>query len=446
MGSSGHSTLCSRTKIMGWVSVCLLGVLLTGARMHPLEVEMSDTEDMTEFFVDLFVQDSLDARTGRDLEEELDNEIEEDAGEIIEKAETLESNPEEVARFNNYMDAVFRRMNAALRAKLMDPMELNLNQKTKKEDDKKDNKEKKKKREKRDVDELEEVEEEEEEKTMEESVDRMGTADKKKKMNKDKNKEMKDKKNKKKKGEVKNKNKKKGEKNNNKKKGGKKEKDPKVKAQKQAERQKKREEKRAMKKKEKDARKSGELSREQRSKQSKEKHEKNGKKKDRKEKKNPKETGTKNKARENKKSEEEAKSMGSLSGIATLRRSGDVSVEDDETHKVVTSVFTVGPLQLEVSKSLGHGKARTVKTAKATTDVMTGVMVLKVKPDGSAHVKKVVFKKPEHVDVTGSISDKKERSQNILKNSFNRSRPLAAQKILKTARYVLKGSSNANRS
>merc|ERR1739838_756751 len=209
MGSSGHSTLCSRTKIMGWVSVCLLGVLLTGARMHPLEVEMTDTEDMTEFFVDLFVQDSLDARTGRDLEEELDNEIEEDAGEIIEKAETLESNPEEVARFNNYMDAVFRRMNAALRAKLMDPMELNLNQKTKKEDD---NKEKKKKREKRDADELEEVEEEEEEeeKTMEESVDRMGTADKKKKMNKDKNKEMKDKKNKKKKGEVKNKNKKKG--------------------------------------------------------------------------------------------------------------------------------------------------------------------------------------------------------------------------------------------
>jgi len=215
-----------RTKIMGWVSVCLLGVLLTGARMHPLEVEMSDTEDMTEFFVDLFVQDSLDARTGRDLEEELDNEIEEDAGEIIEKAETLESNPEEVARFNNYMDAVFRRMNAALRAKLMDPMELNLNQKTKKEDDKKDNKEKKKKREKRDADELEEVEEEEEEKTMEESVDRMGTADKKKKMNKDKNKEMKDKKNKKKKGEVKNKNKKKGEKNNNKKKGEKKRKRP----------------------------------------------------------------------------------------------------------------------------------------------------------------------------------------------------------------------------
>jgi hypothetical protein len=72
---------------------------------------------------------------------------------------------------------------------------------------------------------------------------------------------------------------------------------------------------------------------------------------------------------------------------------------------------------------------------------------VQVKPDGSAHVKKVVFKKPEHVDVKGTItSGKKERSENILKNSFNRSRPLAAQKILKTARYVLKGSSNINHS
>merc|ERR1712128_158787 len=255
MGSSGHSTLCSRTKIMGWVSVCLLGVLLTGARMHPLEVEMSDTEDMTEFFVDLFVQDSLDARTGRDLEEELDNEIEEDAGEIIEKAETLESNPEEVARFNNYMDAVFRRMNAALRAKLMDPMELNLNQKIKKDGDRKGEDEKKdiKKRVEREATEIEEVgplpvENMEE---TEDLVDRMGSVDKKN-AKKGKSKELKNKKpkSKNKKTEMKNKNKgdkQKGAKNKNKGKGGNKgNKDPKVKAKNKAERQKKREEKRAM--------------------------------------------------------------------------------------------------------------------------------------------------------------------------------------------------------
>merc|ERR1711935_329254 len=143
--------------------------------------------------------------------------------------------------------------------------------------------------------------------------------------------------------------------------------------------------------------------------------------------------------------DEEAKSMGSLAGIATLRRDGDVVVGDEESHKIVTSTFTVGPLQLEVSKTYGEGKARTVRTAKASTDVMSGTMVLKVKPDGSAHVKKVVFKKPEQVDVLGSISDQKKRSDTYLKNSVNKMRPIAAQKILKTARYVLKAPSTVER-
>merc|ERR1711935_698396 len=143
--------------------------------------------------------------------------------------------------------------------------------------------------------------------------------------------------------------------------------------------------------------------------------------------------------------DEEAKSMGSLAGIATLRRTGDVEVVDEDNHKTVTSEFTVGPLQLEVSKTWGRGKERTVRTAKASTDVMSGTMILKVKPDGSAHVKKVVFKKPEQVDVLGSISDQKKRSNTYLRNSVNRMRPIAAQKILKTARYVLKAPSTVER-
>merc|ERR1711983_435723 len=101
------------------------------------------------------------------------------------------------------------------------------------------------------------------------------------------------------------------------------------------------------------------------------------------------------------------KMMGSLSGIATLRREGAVGVKEEENHKVITSEFNVGPLQLEVSKMYGKGQARTVKSAKAITEVMSGTMTLKVKPNGSAHVKKVVFKEPENVDVKGSLSDNK---------------------------------------
>merc|ERR1712110_891746 len=137
------------------------------------------------------------------------------------------------------------------------------------------------------------------------------------------------------------------------------------------------------------------------------------------------------------------KMVGSLSGIATMARDGDVTVLDEETHKVVTSEFSVGPLQLQVSKIYGRGKARTVKTAKAITDVMSGSLVLKVKPDGTAHVKKVVFKKPENVEVKGKLSENDPRSLNYLRNSVNKMRPLAAMKVLKTARYVLK-SPNSN--
>merc|ERR1712152_18002 len=139
----------------------------------------------------------------------------------------------------------------------------------------------------------------------------------------------------------------------------------------------------------------------------------------------------------------EEKMVGSLSGIATMVRDGDVTVVDEETHKVVTSEFSVGPLQLQVSKIYGRGKARTVRTAKAITDVMSGTLVLKVKPDGTAHVKKVVFKKPENVEVKGKLSENDPRSLNYLRNSVNKMRPLAAMKVLKTARYVLK-SPNAN--
>ena len=43
---------------------------------------------------------------------------------------------------------------------------------------------------------------------------------------------------------------------------------------------------------------------------------------------------------------------GILSGLATLRRAGDVSFTGEKDQKILSSQFTVGPLQLEVSKSV----------------------------------------------------------------------------------------------
>merc|ERR1711994_1048734 len=379
-------------------------------------------------------------REGRQIQDEQDEEEAEEVaeveaaegeGEALEDSEALkEAKKVEVSRFNNYIDAIYRRMNAALKAKLMDPMELNLDEKAKKNEGKKGKSEKTRV--------LREAIDEDDD---ENDVDRMGKpakteekagkgmkgmtkeerlAEKKKrklrrqKKNdaKEKKKEMKEKKSdaKEKKKEMKEKKMERMERK------AKKSKEPK---------EKKMEAKR--KRKNKDAR-------ESRS---------NRRNKDKKKGQNK----NKNKANEKKARRgndgKEEKMVGSLSGIATMLRSGDVTVVDEETHKVVTSEFSVGPLQLQVSKIYGRGKARTVKTAKAITDVMSGSLVLKVKPDGTAHVKKVVFKKPENVEVKGKLSDNDPRSLNYLRNSVNKMRPLAAMKVLKTARYVLK-SPNAN--
>merc|ERR1711860_29031 len=103
----------------------------------------------------------------RDMDDKNEDEsnLVDDEADTEEGVEAVSSNdPQEIARFNNYMDAIYRRMNAALRAKLMDPMVLNMNAKAAKKD-KKDKKDKKKRVE-RSAD-LEEDEEEDE-------VDRMG--------------------------------------------------------------------------------------------------------------------------------------------------------------------------------------------------------------------------------------------------------------------------------
>merc|ERR1712128_145277 len=450
---------------MGWLTVCLVGVLLVNVKSMPLEeeTELNNQDEMRDIFTRLFVE----SREGRDLDMEIDNTIEdgEDGENKAIDGAIQETNTQEISRFNNYIDAIYKRMNAALRAKLMDPMVLNLQGKDKKDASEKKEKDSKKRVERdveqkyEDADAADDTDEEEMEMEMEAETEiehRVGepkskqkgskNKDKKEKREKNKNKNMKEKKDKTKKKEKKNKEGKEEKKSANKQKR----KEEKEKAKKDKEKAKKdKEEAKAAKKlakAEKADKKGGKSLKKGGNGGKKDKKEKNGKKdkkknNNNKKEKKPKGKGSKGKARENKEDKEvekESKVMGSLAGIATLRRSGDVTVMDEDNHKVVTSTFTVGPLQLEVSKTLGQGKSRTVKTAKATTDVMSGTMVLKVKPDGSAHVKKVVFSKPEKVDVKGSLSDNKPRSISYLKNSVNRMRPIAAQKILKTARYVLK--------
>merc|ERR1711899_15691 len=201
MGESGHGAAPRRSRAlteetkressqrMGRLVLWLaLAVLLPApAILQPLDqAVLEEHEQMKELLTRMFVDNH---REGRDLEEDMDEEEQGEARDLDDNEEEEQTNlvdvesdneeaveavsstdPQEIARFNNYMDAIYRRMNAALRAKLMDPMVLNMNAKVAKKD-KKDNK---KKRVERSAD-LEEDDEDEDE------VDRMGKAKKEKK-------------------------------------------------------------------------------------------------------------------------------------------------------------------------------------------------------------------------------------------------------------------------
>merc|ERR1712228_613050 len=192
-------------RVVLWVALAIL--LPAPAILQPLDqAVMEEQEQMKELLTSMFIDNH---REGRDLEEDADEEEqgeardmdeEEDQSNLVDdEADTEEglevvasNDPQEIARFNNYMDAIYGRMNAALRAKLMDPMVLNMNAKVAKKD-KKD----KKKRVERSAD-LEEEDDDDDE------VDRMGEVEEdeedkeaKKMARKEKKKKRKNKKNKK---------------------------------------------------------------------------------------------------------------------------------------------------------------------------------------------------------------------------------------------------------
>merc|ERR1712223_1435551 len=365
-------------KLLGFLLLLPL-VISSPIQDEKVEASVDEKQLMIELVEHLFNSD----RDSRELEVELEDgedEAAEDLGEnIVEEEEkslsslVKEENPAEIERFNAYQDAILRRINAALKAKLMDPMVLNLNGKKAKKS-KKERKAKCLKKGKREGKSLTEEDEAGEERAMKKKEKKKGGMKGKGKKKKNHNKggklsaeekkartearksKHKDRKNKKHGGKNKGGKKGKGNKGN---KGG-------------------------NKKKHKENKDEEMLARSRRNKHS--RSDKKGKKE--------KEDFT------------EGKTLATLSGIATLRRTGDVEVMNAENHKIVKSKFNVGPLQLEVKKTVGKGKGRSVKTAKAITEKLAGKIVIKVKPDGTSHVRSVVFMKPDEVDVRGTLGDK----------------------------------------
>lgn len=77
------------------------------------------------------------------------------------------------------------------------------------------------------------------------------------------------------------------------------------------------------------------------------------------------------------------KAEGSLSGLASLKRVGNVKVISDAEgrNSTIKAKFTLGPLTLRVEKSFKRGSVRSVKSATARTNEMIGRIKFSVLDD-----------------------------------------------------------------
>jgi len=123
-----------------------------------------------------------------------------------------------------------------------------------------------------------------------------------------------------------------------------------------------------------------------------------------------------------------------LHGMSTLNRTSDVSIFFHETYRTIQCPFSLGPLELKVSKRTtdeddiasvvedttdeddNDSTARKTKSAKAITDLMLGLMDFRIdKNNGKVEITNVIFDEPGGVSVQGSLKRRANlKEKNIL--------------------------------
>merc|ERR1712106_695825 len=150
----------------------------------------------------------------------------------------------------------------------------------------------------------------------------------------------------------------------------------------------------------------------------------------------------------NKKSKSGAQtSRASVSGIASLRRSGDVTVVNRKDGKELRSASTIGPVELNINRKFGSGKSATVRTATASATELTGQMNLYVAANGKAKITKFTIARPAVVTTSGNLNkdeNKRSGTNNFMEMSIARSTPFAAKKLKLAARDVLQATESKN--
>lgn len=97
--------------------------------------------------------------------------------------------------------------------------------------------------------------------------------------------------------------------------------------------------------------------------------------------------------------QKKSRARGTLYGLSTLRRQGNVRVNVLGDYTNVKSNFVLGPLVLKVEKAFGQGTKRELKSATATTTQMIGRISLRI-INGAATLHSIKVQQPKQVNFT----------------------------------------------
>jgi hypothetical protein len=126
---------------------------------------------------------------------------------------------------------------------------------------------------------------------------------------------------------------------------------------------------------------------------------------------------------------------GTLYGLSSMRRSGDVRVNAMADFTTVKSNFILGPLILKVEKQFGKSGRRELRVATARTQEMLGRINLRI-VNGSAVLHSIKVQQPKQVSIQSK--DNHDKTREYLWKRSSHIAHLVSEKLSTAARAMLK--------
>jgi len=145
--------------------------------------------------------------------------------------------------------------------------------------------------------------------------------------------------------------------------------------------------------------------------------------------------GKKGKKKRKSRKRRSAAIVGVLSGLSSLKRSGDVVVQGEPGNSDIVADFTAGPVNLVAIRKLGKGKKQ--RRSKATVNMLRGRMVIRFS-EGSSQISDIILYKPDDIDIDGALSKgKKKQTDAQMLKKVRQVNPIVATKLKQVTRDVL---------